>query len=207
MLEDFKPTLDVFRNFNARQIVYKAVASDIDFLSIYEKLVKEVVIPYLKSLLLNVNNNDNDNTNVKEMCKRDVADGIDKKYTFYYQYPPSLRLQPGPSPEYGRIHRDAEYGHQDGEINFWMPLSYYHMTQTTLDIESIPNLNDFHPIEIDYGEIGHFHGTLCHHRAPPNLSSYTRVSLDFRIGISGYFDPEWSLEGIRAQHGRRHFIY
>ena len=27
---------------------------------------------------------------------------------FHYQYPPSFRVQPGPSEHYGRLHRDAE---------------------------------------------------------------------------------------------------
>ena len=43
---------------------------------------------------------------------------------FYYQFPPTLRLQPGPSSRIGgRAHCDANYGHQDGEVNFWLPLT------------------------------------------------------------------------------------
>ena len=43
---------------------------------------------------------------------------------FYYQFPPTLRLQPGPSSRIGgRAHCDADYGHQDGEVNFWLPLT------------------------------------------------------------------------------------
>ena len=34
-----------------------------------------------------------------------------------------MRIQPGPSEHYGRTHRDAEYGHQPGEINFWLQLT------------------------------------------------------------------------------------
>ena len=43
--------------------------------------------------------------------------------TFHVQRPPTLRLQPGPSAFTVRPHRDAEYGHQPGELNFWVPLT------------------------------------------------------------------------------------
>ena len=52
-------------------------------------------------------------------------------------------------------------------------------------------------------KIAAFHGTLCRHHVPPNHSSHTRVSLDFRVGIGKYFDPQWQLEGAKAQHTRR----
>ena len=38
--------------------------------------------------------------------------------TFFYQYPPTVRVQLGPCEEHGPLHRDAEYGHQPGEVNF-----------------------------------------------------------------------------------------
>jgi protein-L-isoaspartate(D-aspartate) O-methyltransferase len=185
VLEEFQPSVDVFRNFNARKIVYKAVSSDEKLLSVYTNLIKEVIVPHLKALLVAEENEG------------------DKKHTFYYQYPPTLRIQPGPSKMHGRSHRDAEYGHQCGELNFWMPLSYYSLTQTTLFVEDSPDSKKFHPLMIEYGNIGKFHGTLCHHYAPCNKSMCTRVSLDFRVGISDYFDPEWMLQGIKAQHGRK----
>ena len=47
----------------------------------------------------------------------------DEPLTFYVQRPPTLRLQPGPSAFTVRPHNDAEYGHQPGELNFWLPLT------------------------------------------------------------------------------------
>ena len=76
----------------------------------YERLVLGVIIPYLKTQL----------------------DDPETPRVFHYQYPCTLRLQPGPSKAYNRVHRDAEYGHQIGEINFWMPLSDYALTHTQL---------------------------------------------------------------------------
>ena len=41
---------------------------------------------------------------------------------FYVQRPPTLRLSLA-RPRHVRPHRDGEYGHQDGEVNFWLPLT------------------------------------------------------------------------------------
>ena len=38
-----------------------------------------------------------------------------------------------------------------------------------------------------------------------NASRRTRVSLDFRVGVEGFFDPEWSMAGTKADHDRRTF--
>ena len=103
----------------------------------------------------------------------------------------------------GREHRDADYGHQDGEVNFWLPLTDPERTRTTLWAESAPGAGDFHPLDVAQGEIAAFHGTRCRHRAPPNESSCARVSLDFRVGVGEYFDPRWQLPGAKAQHTRR----
>ena len=191
-LEDFVVTSGVFRNFKSRQILYNALNNDTYFLSIYEKLIMDVCCPYLKARFLEL--------------KQDIKEegGSEQKLLrLYYQYPPTLRLQSGPSEEHGRSHRDMEYGHQVGEINFWMPLTDYHLTQTTLWVESEADCNDFKPLSIDYGTIAMFHGSLCRHYAPMNKSQYTRVSLDFRIGIGEYFDPKWVLKDARGKHGRR----
>ena len=197
--------MDVFRSFNARQIIYNAVASDAEFLDHYERLVKECIVPHLIKMLAAHSPSSATHGDREQPPPSSPAHATThpEKRVFYYQYPPSLRLQPGPSSEHGRTHRDAEYGHQPGELNFWMPLSRRALTQTSLRVESAPGSNDFHPLDVEYGEIGQFHGTLCHHHAPRNPSMYTRVSLDFRIGVEGHFDPAWQLEGIKAQHGRR----
>ena len=161
-LEDYRPEIDVFRNFKARQILYRAVEQDLGFLHAYEDLVQRVVLPHLKALL--------DRHDTEQLPRRGFDDSHHKGVSatrFFYQYPPSLRLQPGPSKHYGRVHRDAEYGHQPGEVNFWMPLTQYALTQATLWVESSPGAADFHPLDISYGSIAAFHGTLCRHHAPP----------------------------------------
>ena len=258
-LERFQVTTDVFRSFKERQVLYAAVSTDLALLGAYERLVTEVCCPYLKRLLLHRPHMDDGTTPLPE---HGVGDGVET--VFHYQHPPTLRLQPGPSKEHGRKHRDLEYGHQvrtatqldsappfwrasretpslpcattavsalptswsqisdhphlyccppptphlvifvqAGEVNFWMPLTAYAATQTTLMVETAPGTADFQPLAESHGDIAMFHGVLCHHYAPPNQSCSTRVSLDFRVGVGGHFDPNWELKGARGQHGRR----
>ena len=186
-LEEFRVTADVFRSFKARQLVYQAVASNAPLLHVYERLVMGVVLPALKAEL--------------SSCAAVAETGHGD--SFHVQWPPTLRLQPGPSEQHGRTHRDAEYGHQVGEVNFWMPLTSYASTRTTLHVVPSPAAGEFHPLEVDYGQIAAFHGALCQHYAPPNASACLRASLDFRVGIGAYFDPEWTLPFVKALHSWR----
>ena len=32
------------------------------------------------------------------------------------------------------------------------------------------------------------------------------MSLDFRIGVEGYFDPAWMMRGTKADHNRREVL-
>ena len=91
-------------------------------------------------------------------------------------------------------------------MNFWLPLTSLAETRTTLWVESAPGADDFKPLEADLGRCGVFHGTLCRHYVPPNASSKTRVSLDFRIGVEGCFDPLWVLRGTLDDHHRREIV-
>jgi len=168
----------------AQQHLTLALAADAPFLAAFEHLVEMVVVPSLKARLV-------------------TAGACHAPTTFYYQYPPTLRLQPGPSSRTVRPHSDAEYGHQRGEINCWMPLTDRLLTRTTLWAESHEGAGDDHPFEVDVGEIALFHGTVCKHHVPANPSEWTRASLDFRVGIEGYFDPSWSMKGTKQDHGRR----
>ena len=141
--------------------------------------------------------------------------------------PPTVRLQPGPSDVYVNPHSDAVYGHQPGELNFWMPLTPYRPrcdapdarppsaggtsvgralgagSRTTLWAESAAGAGDYHPLEVEPGQIAVFHGSLCRHHVPANPTRCTRASLDFRVGVDGCFDPEWVLRGTKADHNRR----
>ena len=152
----------------------------------FDRLVEDVVVPRLRRRLV--------------LCGA-IAD--EEAARFYVQRPPTLRLQPGPSTRHVRPHRDCEYGHQDGEVNFWLPLTDPSETRVTLEVESKPDAGDYAPLNARVGHVGAFHGTSLRHFAPANPTTSTRCSLDFRVGVEGWFDPAWSMRGTKADHSRR----
>ena len=127
----------------------------------------------------------------------------DAPVTFYYQCPPTLRLQPGPAWAQVKTHNDAEYGHQNGELNFWLPLTDRTRTGVDLWCESSFNADDYHPIPAQVGDIISFHGSSCRHYVNTNSTESTRVSFDFRVGVQGFFDPTWEMQGTNDDHSRR----
>ncbi|CAK9005953.1 unnamed protein product [Durusdinium trenchii] len=92
-LELFQAKEEVFSSFKYEKRSRQCILDSSEFLACYELLLKEVVCPNLK-------------TKLKQ----------DGPIAFYCQFPPTLRLQPGPSERPRRLHRDAEFGHQ---ANTW----------------------------------------------------------------------------------------
>eukprot|EP00585_Thalassiosira_rotula_P022890 CAMPEP_0196224268 /NCGR_PEP_ID=MMETSP0912-20130531/48320_1 /TAXON_ID=49265 /ORGANISM="Thalassiosira rotula, Strain GSO102" /LENGTH=178 /DNA_ID=CAMNT_0041503541 /DNA_START=42 /DNA_END=575 /DNA_ORIENTATION=+ len=169
----------------AQEYLSDAAASDARFLDVFDSFVVEKVLPHFK-----------------ERLRAAGAHEGDKPLTFYYQRPPTLRIQPGPSRAYVRAHNDAEYGHQNGELNFWLPLTSRRKTGVDLLCESKEGVGDYHPLKAEYGEVVSFHGTSCRHYVGANHSLWTRVSLDFRVGVEGFFDAQWQMAGTTNDHSR-----
>ena len=208
------PVDGAFTNFRMTQRLYEAAGADARLLEAYDRLIERVVLPFLKARLadarqveagsaIKVDAEGDADGDPKGDAEVQAARAAAPPITFHYQRPPSVRLQRPDASAYCREHRDAEYGHQVGEVNFWLPLTDPTRTHTTLWVERSPGAADFHPLEVGHGEIAAFHGTLCRHRVPPNTSTSTRVSLDFRVGVGDYFDPSWKLKEAKAQHTRR----
>ena len=159
------------------------------FVNLFDEFVTDYILPHLKQRLL--------------------ADGIaaalpDSPMTFYYQRPPTLRLQPGPARAYVKPHCDSEYGHQEGELNFWFPLTDRSVTNVDLHVESDgAGDGDCIAVPVEVGQILSFHGTSRKHFVNSNGTKYTRVSMDFRVGVEGFFDANWEMVGTTADHTRR----
>lgn len=114
--------------------------------------------------------------------------------TILYQYPPTLRVFPSLSPAkaLGRFHTDYDYGHQDGEINFWLPIVNLGGDNGSLWSERSPGAKDFFPFSVKYGEIQSFHGVSLTHGTVPNDGGKTRISLDFRVALEESFESGYS---------------
>jgi hypothetical protein len=207
-LEDFRvPVKSTWRSVNdgccesAQKYLSDAVSSNDAFLETFDRFVQDVILPYLKQRLVDCNNDDDATTRTEEPSGTGTP--REEKITFYYQYPPTLRLQPGPGWAKVKPHNDAVYGHQNGELNFWVPLTDRERNGVDLWCETAFQADDYHPVPASVGEAIAFHGSSCRHYVNPNETENTRVSLDFRIGVQKYFDPFWTMRGTTDNHGRR----
>lgn len=193
-LEDFiVPVPSTWRAVNggqceaAQKYLSDAVYDDNEFLATFDSFVQEFVLCHLKQRLVTVG----------------AVDPEPGSVTFYYQRPPTIRLQPGPQWASVQAHDDAIYGHQNGELNFWVPFTDRVRTRVDLYCESEANKGDFHAIPAQPGQVISFHGSSCKHYVNYNESRYTRVSMDFRVGVEGFFDPYWQMKGTTDDHGRK----
>ena len=188
---------------DAQKYLSESIASNESFLDLFDRFVVEYILPQLKQRLIEENVIQTEElTNENHDCSSSTS--TTTTITFYYQRPPTLRLQPGPAKISSvKPHRDADYGHQPGELNYWLPLTDRQLTKVDLWIESDYDTQDFHPLITNLGEISSFHGSLCKHYVNRNESCYTRVSLDFRVGIEPFYDPGWQMIGTAHDHSRR----
>ncbi len=114
---------------------------------------------------------------------------------FIYQHRPSFRVQLPGSLAVGEFHRDCDYNHPPGEVNFMVPLTPA-VDTSAMWIESEPDKGDYRPVNLLYGEVARFDGNRCRHGNKVNATRRTRVSFDFRLLSIGDFqrsDPKRSL--------------
>ena len=100
---------------------------------------------------------------------------------YIYQSYPSIRIQYMESKTVPP-HKDSDSlsNHPLGELNFILPITKMQDTNTIF-VESKPDLKDFKPIKLKYGELFHFNGNKCTHYNVANKEDKLRISLDFRI--------------------------
>ncbi len=92
---------------------------------------------------------------------------------------PTFRVsQPG-GVAVSAYHRDSEYHHQPGTVNFWVPLTDAYGTNA-IWVESEPDRGDYHPIKLQHGQILQFDAVRLRHGNPQNDTGRTRVSFDLR---------------------------
>jgi hypothetical protein len=98
----------------------------------------------------------------------------------YVQRVPTFRVSFPSGTAVSRYHRDSEYHHQPGTINFWVPLTPAFGTNT-IWVESEPDLGDFHPIDLMPGQLLRFDAIGLRHGNQRNDTGQARVSFDFRV--------------------------
>lgn len=109
-----------------------------------------------------------------------------------YQKRPTFRVCLPNNVAVGQKHRDGDYHHPAGEINFWLPFTKV-WDSNGMYTESEPDKGDFAPIKLGYGQMFRFYGNKCWHYNQKNTTGATRVSCDFRvIPGSQWKDPKAS---------------
>ncbi|KAJ3113002.1 hypothetical protein HK100_002135 [Physocladia obscura] len=192
---------DVYFSIKFRQLLQDRVRHSKAIDRAYTNLIERVIAPHIYNQL-----NATDRLHLTKPTNTDR----NRIFTIRYQHPPSLRIHPAHTTLFKRTHRDLEYGHQPAEINFWLPLTTTKPDDSpTMEIEENQSSDGlafpYRPVRLDLGQIQRFHGTLLHHRVPPNSSNFTRVSLDFRVAPVLCFDLGWKLPGLKIQHTYREF--
>lgn len=86
-------------------------------------------------------------------------------------------------------------------MNWWIPLTECY-DSNTLQLESSPDLGDFKPLNLQYGQLARFYGNQCLHGTLLNETPITRVSLDFRVVCDVDFDKNAAI-GLRADGSQR----
>ena len=124
-----------------------------------------------------------------------VSTFILKDKEILYQTTPTFRVHLPGNLAVGAFHKDSEFNHPEGEINFIIPLTYAYDTNTVW-AESEPDKADFQPINMEYGQLLQFNGNKCTHGNKVNDTPHTRVSLDFRILPLKYYNPESAKSSI-----------
>lgn len=130
----------------------------------------------------------------------------------YYQKKPTHRILYRDTPGVSRFHRDRDYGHSIGEINYFVPQTRAFATNTVW-IESAEGKEDFSPMELDAGQFARFNGASLLHGAKVNDTNKTRVSFDFRVipaskTASHFIDvSDWKEEDRQPERlGPHHFM-
>jgi hypothetical protein len=117
----------------------------------------------------------------KKFVSKIVSDNVNESGKIFYQKIPTFRVQlPNNKAVGGKSHRDCDYNHPTGEINFLIPLTPMKGTSSVF-YESSPGLKDFKFKDLDPGMCWMFNGNQCEHGNMPNITGWTRVSLDFRV--------------------------
>jgi len=112
------------------------------------------------------------------------------KKLLFFKKKPTFRIHLPNNICVGQKHRDFDYKHPEGEINFWLPFTKV-FGNNGLYVETEPEKADFHNLNMEYGEIFRFYGNKCWHYNNLNDTGFSRLSIDFRV-IPG---SKWDWDG------------
>ena len=165
------------------------LARDGRFRAAYERMVCEDVLPaMLKELGGSGSEGSERHPESCETARR--LPGGDRAF---FQAVPCVRVQQPCDWHTIRPHFDAQYGHVDTTLNFYLPLSEGTFGSAALQLESTEGAEDFAPLALRHGEAAMFHGARLAHFTVANAEDVSRYTLDFRV--------VWGALHVPAEHG------
>eukprot|EP01104_Vermistella_antarctica_P021494 TRINITY_DN9745_c0_g1_i1.p1 TRINITY_DN9745_c0_g1~~TRINITY_DN9745_c0_g1_i1.p1 ORF type:complete len:264 (-),score=59.13 TRINITY_DN9745_c0_g1_i1:4-795(-) len=127
-----------------------------------------------------------------------VAPSFEGEEKVVYQKRPTFRVHLPNNLAVGQKHRDGDYDHPDGEINFWMPFTEV-TANSGIVLESEPDKGDFHPTNsMTNGDVFRFWGNKCWHYNNINDTGKTRVSIDFRVIPFSMWKPNEAGSSVKS---------
>ena len=137
-----------------------------EFIQAYQRLIREVIAPI-----------------------------VGAKDELIYQKWPSFRVHLPNNVAVGGWHKDGDYNHPSGEINFILAITKMFESNSTI-AESEPGKMDFRQFELDPGQIVRFNGNQCIHGNLPNRTGVSRVSFDFRVMLPEDYNDKHDLRSL-----------
>lgn len=124
-----------------------------------------------------------------------IVSSITDETEFMYQKFPSFRVQLPQNKAVERWHFDSDQDHCHplGELNYILPITPMFQTNAVW-AESKVGLEDYHPMEGDYGNLIHFNGNVLKHGNKVNETGKTRISFDFRILPMSKYNPNYEAK-------------
>ena len=131
----------------------------------------------------------------QSFIKNEVAPIVGAKDELIYQKWPSFRVHLPNNVAVGGWHKDGDYNHPSGEVNFIVAVTDMFESNTTI-AESEPGKMDFRQLELKPGQIVQFNGNQCIHGNLPNKTGVSRVSFDFRVMLPEDYNATHELTSL-----------
>lgn len=134
---------------------------------------------------------------MEHLYNKFISDIISVQYQddFMYQAFPTFRVHLLKNVCVGAFHKDSDFNHPPGEVNYVIPLTDADGT-ASIWVESEENKGDFEAMKMRVGEFILFNGNFLTHGSKINDTGFTRVSMDFRVLPISKYNSEFSGASI-----------
>ncbi len=117
---------------------------------------------------------------------------------FLYQTFPTFRVHLPNNIAVGKFHKDAEFGHPEGEINYIIALTNSSDTASVW-VEEEEDKGNFEAMVLEPGKLVTFNGNRLTHGNKVNRTGKTRVSMDFRVLPISKYNKDKISESITTK--------